>query len=179
MTATKTSRRSPEKLLARARCIACGSGETRPIMIISQDGVWPADPGHELVYDHDILARCGACGAAHIERWSHDCFSWSEPHDLWAWYTMEAADSARLLAAASACERPLDEDCRCPVHVALRESFRDLPFRLGREYWERCGPVYWTEAAHNVRAACVRVENGVPRLELGNPGDASLETGAS
>lgn len=125
-------------------CHSCGTGDLGLLMRIEQRGVGPGEPGHDIVYAHSIVLRCGRCGGGEIEILEHDCFDPDDVSDQYSWYLLGASDAHRLVEALRACPAPLSGECRCAVHETLRAGCRGLdaapgPGRVQRIKLEKIG----------------------------------------
>ncbi len=76
------------------------------------------------------VSTCAACGGAVIEYYSYDDWDTGDPvsYEKYWWWRMDAGDTAAFREAVTACPAPLDADCPCPVHRALKQRTpRPLP----------------------------------------------------
>lgn len=117
-------------------CRSCRAWGLADLMVLECHGVAPGEPGHELEYWHWMLQRCAHCGAGELWWLSHDCFHGADdPDDPWdveRWYMLPPDDVTRLGTLIRAeCRRPLEPDCQCELHVALRASCAALPHSGG------------------------------------------------
>ena len=99
------------------RCFECKRQGLTTTFVFSSRGTKHGEASHSFVYDYKLLATCPSCSAAHVEIFSHDCFSYDEPWDMY-WWAALAPDQAALLAGLLApCPRKLDPACSCPLHA--------------------------------------------------------------
>ncbi len=139
------------------RCVACGSEAVQALILLDQDGVPPAQECHAILYMHTVVGQCSVCGAGLVERYEHDCFDWEDLWNEYEWYELDASDMKRLLIVLQDCPAPLSPQCTCPIHDALRSSYRSLP---------------WSPWSDNLDArlhrhkVSLQIEKGVPTLRL-------------
>lgn len=107
-------------------CRRCDEKNLHLLVVVERSGIAPGRPGHDVDYSHVLVYSCLACGSGLVEVVLHDCWEWREPWDSWGWYQLQPAEAAELASIVEACPAAADPRCRCPVHVALRVSCRDL-----------------------------------------------------
>src|SRR6185503_4425204 len=112
-------------------CLACRSADTAAVMLVEQDGIPNGQPGHEITYEHTILASCRSCGGGQIENLRHDCFVFEEVWDHNDWYVLTPGDMNALQRMLSTCPAPFSRECRCSLHKTLRSGCDRLP----TTYW--------------------------------------------
>ncbi len=113
--------------LGRDDCLSCGEGRVQPLLLLMQHGVPHGETGHDMSYDHIVIARCERCGAGQIEIYGHDCFPLDDVWDQFEWYIL-SADAMRRLAEGH-CPTPLLATCDCPLHRVWRAAVMRLPVR--------------------------------------------------
>jgi hypothetical protein len=82
--------------LARTDCLTCGHPRLQQQVVLSCRGIPHDRPGHELVYHHEVLARCSECRRGQLEKLDHDCFDFFESWDLYGWFVLDESDMDRL-----------------------------------------------------------------------------------
>jgi hypothetical protein len=104
---------------------SCSSPSPTQLIAVYEDGFPPGDERHQICYGSIGVTLCSQCGAAQIERLDHDCFDYEEVYDQYQWYRLEETKALREFV--SGCTKPEDPQCKCNVHVQLREQCSRLP----------------------------------------------------
>jgi len=138
-------------------CWSCGCRDMRSLILLERVGVPPGEKGHDIGYSHLAVFACPACSGGQVEKRDHDCFDFEEVWDQYEWCVLDPPGMRQLADAVRACRRPLDPECRCAVHEALRASCRALP----SSYWSSS-----LEADSHVHRVSVVVEGGRPVVRL-------------
>lgn len=141
--------------LARENCIACEAPGIRPSIVLSQEGIAPGKPDHQITYGHVVICCCARCGSGFVEVRKHDCFDFEEVFDQNEWFAFDALSGRQLAAALAGCPAPIDVACTCPVHRSLRETV------LPAFPW-----TYGFEGAAHVHPIAIDVHDGLPLLVL-------------
>ncbi|MEM2899342.1 MAG: hypothetical protein QXT63_00980 [Thermoplasmata archaeon] len=115
------------KHIGRKNCITCDSDKIRPVFLISREGIYPGEEGHEIVYSHAVIVECGSCGCGQIEELEHDCFDWEDDFDQYDWYHITKEDMRLLSERIKKCKEPLNEECKCEIHKQIQDAMSQLP----------------------------------------------------
>jgi len=113
--------------LGRMTCINCNSNRIQPIFLIIREGVYHGEEGHGITYSHVVIVKCESCGCGQIEEMEHDCFDWEDNWDEYDWYHITKEDIVLLSQEIERCKEPLNERCKCEIHLQLRKAIARIP----------------------------------------------------
>lgn len=103
-------------------CNVCDSEDLTPVMNISKTGVSHGLPGHNHTYDYTVLSVCPKCQHGQLVKYSHDCWAYygDEDWDMYWYYDLQTSDIKQVDALLEKCPNPLDTDCSCAIHTAMK-----------------------------------------------------------
>lgn len=106
-------------------CNICDSDNLIPLMHIAKTGVPHSSPGHKYTCDSTVLLVCQECQHGQVVKYSHDCWAYhgDEDWDMYWYYDLQPADMKRLETLLAECPHPLDADCSCGVHAAMKTAW--------------------------------------------------------
>ena len=140
----------------KRNCVLCKSENLSLAFFISNKGIPPGLPGHEISYSHVIVNFCNDCGSGILEKLIHDCFDFDDVWDQYEWYVLDKNDTELLNNTLNDCPDPLSPKCYCDIHRSLRSSVFYLPV----DSWN------WSlEGEHHVRKVSLNIMDGLPRFE--------------
>jgi hypothetical protein len=116
-------------------CSICGTRGLIEKMWINREGVPHGSPEHNVSYSTKILLGCPQCKRGWLQSYSHDCWAYheDEPWDMYWWFMLEQEDMQRLDTLLEECPTPLDPQCSCDLHHALRNETRYLSGNVRHE----------------------------------------------
>jgi hypothetical protein len=101
----------------QTQCFYCKATALVPRFLFSLEGLPHGAPGHNVTYAADCLSVCSSCGHGLLEHYSHDCWSYDDPWDMWWWLVVDPASIAVISRWSAACPTPMQPGCRCPAHT--------------------------------------------------------------
>jgi hypothetical protein len=102
------------------KCISCGESCLVDQVHVESEGIPHDEPGHRVAFSTEIIMHCESCGCSQLERYSHDCWSHTEPWEMFWWYGFEPSSVEHLQQLMANCETPLDAHCICDAHNEIR-----------------------------------------------------------
>lgn len=107
-------------------CSICGTNGLVQVMWIMRKGVPHGSAGHNVQYMSENLLSCPQCKRGWLQSSDHDCWDVHETWDMYWWYMLELEDMQRIDALLEGCPTPLDPQCSCDLHRALRAATERL-----------------------------------------------------
>ena len=109
-------------------CSICGIKGLVGEIWIRREGVPHGVAEHNVAYTSTNLQSCPQCKRGWLQHFSHDCWHYyeDEPWDMYWWYMLESEDMQRIDTLLERCPTPLDPQCSCDLHCALRDATRNL-----------------------------------------------------
>ena len=110
----------------RQHCLGCGQSSLELALTLSSSGTPHGAPNHQFAQAHHCLVHCRNCHQLQLEVYSHDCYSYDEPPDLYWYYQLRNSDWSVLQIKLSKCSSPTDLVCRCPLHSRVRADVEKI-----------------------------------------------------
>lgn len=103
-------------------CNICDSENLTLFMNIAKTGVSHGLPGHQYTYASTILLVCQQCQHGQLVTYSHDCWGYfqDEDWDMYWYHDLQPSDMKQVEILLRECPNPLDADCSCAVHTAMK-----------------------------------------------------------
>lgn len=123
-----TREKGPSSMELLQYCSLCGIRGLIQVMWIKLKGTPHGSSDHNVIYSSKILLSCPQCKRGWLQSYSHDCWAYyeDEPWDMYWWFMLEQEDMQRIGTMLEGCPTPLDAQCSCKLHQALRAATERL-----------------------------------------------------
>jgi hypothetical protein len=110
----------------RQHCVGCGAASLELALSVSSSGTPHGTAKHHFAQAHHCLVFCRSCQQLQLEVYSHDCYSYDEPPNLYWFYRLRSADWSLLKSKLSPCCSPATEICPCSRHLRIRTDVEKM-----------------------------------------------------